>query len=101
MTGVLRTPLCHYLRHLPFGIWLSMAKYEGAPFVKRLQSENTFFSLRVRPLPLYRRCPLAQTITDGISSKDARSLVGKVMFSVVRTGFVHRTDASSPPPHAK
>ena len=42
----------------------------------------------MRPLPLYRRCSLAQTITDGISFKDARSLVGKVMFSVVRTGFV-------------
>ena len=84
MTGVLRTPLCHYLRHLPFGIWLSMAKYEGAPFVKQLQN-----------------------LTDGISPKDARSLVfvepkpssqfyfttkvepvGKVTFSVVRTGFV-------------
>ena len=73
-----------YLRHLPFGIWLSMAKYEGAPFVKRLQK-----------------------LTDGISPQDARSLVfvepkpssqfcfstkvepvGKVTFSVVRTGFV-------------
>ena len=32
-----------YLRHLPFGIWLSMAKYEGAPFVKRLQSQNIIF----------------------------------------------------------
>ena len=84
MTGVLRTPLCHYLRHLPFGIWLSMAKYDGAPFAGRLQE-----------------------LADRISTQDARSLVfvepkpssqfyfttkvepvGKVMFSVVRTGFV-------------
>ena len=62
-----------YLRHVPHGIWLRMAKYDGAPFVQRLRQH-----------------------AGGISGEDAASLVfvepGTQTFawrghSVSRTGF--------------